>query len=312
MRTIPNDATERIRKLTVSVVTASFNADCFLEDCLASVQEQQSLSSPEHIVIDGGSTDGTVEILQGWLSSNSSPSSASLRLRASPSSVLRFLSEPDKGQSDAFNKGVSMASGEWICWLNADDMLAPGAVTAFQKALAANPDADVIYGHVQFIQEDSSPAWISYHLPFFYPLLFNGCYVPPSSGTFFRRDLLLREPLDIDYHYVMDVEWFLRCGRNLRAVCVDQVLSHFRISSDAKTSEMIRSGKITDQHYVERENYRRKYIYSQWPTLTEEQARNRFHRRHRFYLLLYNLLKLRYAWRYFKTRIKDPRIGANK
>lgn len=302
MRTIPNDATERIRKLTVSVVTASFNADCFLEDCLASVQEQQSLSSPEHIVIDGGSTDGTVEILQGWLSSNSSPSSASLRLRASPSSVLRFLSEPDQGQSDAFNKGVRRATGDWICWLNADDKLAPGAISAFDQALAAHPDADVIYGHVQFIHEDSSPAWVSYHLPFWYPLILNGCYTPPSVGTFFRRDLLLREPLDIDYHYVMDVEWFLRCGRNLKAICADQVLSHFRISDNAKTSEMIRSGQITERHREERENYRRKHVYSQWPGLSEDRARKKFERRRRLFLWLYKAMKMRYALRYLAAR----------
>ena len=270
------------RKL--SVITASFNARRFLEECLQSVASQSKNGMPlEHILCDGGSTDNTISLLRNW-------------------PKVRWISEPDQGQCDAFNKGVVMSTCEWICWLNADDMLAPGAVAAFRRTLEKHPNADVIYGHVQFIHEDSNPAWICYHLPYFYPLIFNGCYVPPSSGTFFRRDLLLRNPLDVNYHYVMDVEWFLRCGRNLRAVCVDQVLSHFRIISDAKTSEMIRSGKITERHALERENYRRKHVYSQWPGLSEEQARRKFKRRQRLFLWLYKAMKMRYALRYLAAR----------
>jgi glycosyltransferase involved in cell wall biosynthesis len=269
----------------VSVITASFNSAKFLSACLQSVSRKGSKESfLEHIVCDGGSIDPTTEIL-------------------SRHPEVRWVSEPDRGQADAFNKGVAMAKGEWVCWLNADDMLAPGAVAAFAETLARHPQAQVIYGHVQFVDEDSQPVKRSYHLPFHYPLILNGCYVPPSSGTFFRKDLLLQEPLDPDYHYVMDVEWFLRCGRNLRAVCVNQVLSHFRISSDAKTSEMIRSGRITERHAAERETYRRKYIYSQWPQLTEAQARHRFEKRQRIYRLLYYTLKMRYAFRYLRARV---------
>jgi len=96
----------------------------------------------------------------------------------------------------------------------------------------------------------------------------------------------------------MDVEWFLRYGRDLNAVVVDQVFSHFRISADAKTSEMIRSGQITDRHREERENYRRKHVYSQWPGLTEDQARQKFERRQKLYRILYKAMKMRYALRY--------------
>lgn len=268
----------------ISVVTAAFNASAFLPDCLKSVRSQTcGPNGITHVVIDGGSNDGTLEILEN-------------------APGVRWISESDRGQADAFNKGVRLADGEWICWLNADDMLAPGAVEAFSRTLAKHPRADVIYGHVQFVTEDSQPAWTSYHLPFFFPLVRSGCYVPPSSGTFFRRELLLREPLDPDYHFVMDVEWFLRCGGKLQAVLVDQTLSRFRISADAKTSEMIRSGKITSRHAEERENYRRRHIYSQWPHLHEDAARNRFERQRKWYLWLYKALKMRYALRYLQQR----------
>lgn len=278
----------------ISVVSAVFNAAEFITDCLRSVREQVATDvTIEHIVVDGASTDGTGDILRQWADGEG---------KTMQGYSERFISEPDKGQSDAFNKGVAMAKGEWICWLNADDLLAPRAIRAFENALQKNPEADVIYGHVQFINEDSSPAWISYQIPYFYPLNMWGCYAPPSVGTFFRRDLLLQEPLGINYHYVMDVEWFLRCGRNLNTICVDQVFSHFRISANAKTSEMIRSGKITERHALERESYRRRHVYSQWPWLSEEQARRKFKRRQRLFLWLYKAMKMRYALRYLAAR----------
>lgn len=243
----------------------------------------------EHIIIDGASTDDTQDFLRDW-----APGIQNYR--------FTFLSEPDQGQSDAFNKGVRRATGDWICWLNADDLLAPGAVAAFQKALTKKPAADLVYGHVQFINEEGSPAWVSYQLPYVYVLTLNGCYAPPSVGTFFRRELLLLNPLDEDFHYVMDTEWYLRCGKNLKSVLVDQIFSHFRISAQAKTSEMIRSGKVTERHFQERENFRRKYVYFRWPKLTEDQARRRFERRQRLFRALYYILKIQYIFRYWKDR----------
>lgn len=193
---------------------------------------------------------------------------------------------------------MARASGDWICWLNADDELAPGAIAAFQRTLKRRPDADVIYGHVQFIDEESRPLWVCYHLPYFYGLTLYGCYAPPSTGTFFRRDLLLREPLDLDYHYVMDSEWFLRCGGKIKAVLVDEVFCRFRISGGSKTGTNITVGEVKPRHAEEREMYRRAHIYRRWPGLTEEQARARLVRRRKGWMLLYNFLKLRYAWRY--------------
>ncbi len=266
----------------ISVVTAAYNAASFLPDCLKSVEAQTGVL--EHVVVDGGSKDGTIEILQ-------------------TRPLVRWLSEPDNGQADAFNKGVAMAKSDWICWLNADDALAPGAVEAFVQTLAKNPDADVIYGHVLFIDEGSRPVKTSYHLPFWYPLVLNGCYIPPSSGTFFRREWLVKEPLNPDYHFVMDVEWFLRCGPRIRAVLADRIFSHFRISATAKTSEMIRSGRVTERHELERENYRRAHVYPQWPGLSEGEARDKFLKRQSRFRVLYKLMKLRYVFRYARERL---------
>ena len=163
-------------------------------------------------------------------------------------------------------------------------------------------EADVIYGHVQFIDEPSRSLWTSYQLPYRPSLVADNVYVPPTSGTFFRRDLLLREPLDLGYHYVMDVEWFLRCGRRLHAVLCDCVFGRFRISSQGKTSEYIRSGAISAAHAEERERYRTRHIYPRWPGLAPEQARRKLERRQVIGRLHYYWLKLRYAPRYVADR----------
>jgi Glycosyltransferases involved in cell wall biogenesis len=269
----------------ITVVTAAYNAAQFLPDSLDSIERQIPCQYElEHLVIDGGSTDGTLDLL-----------------RSRPK--VRWVSEPDRGQADAFNKGVALSDAEWICWLNADDLLTPNAVATFAKAINGSHPADVVYGHVQFVQENLDPAWLCYHLPFWYPLIWYGCYTPPSSGTFFRRELLLKEPLDTDFHFVMDVEWFLRCGSRIRALAVDSIFSKFRISSHAKTSEMIRFGRINERHAAEREKYRQKYVYSRWPDLTLEEARNRFAFRRKLFRLVYLLFKARYLPRYARNRL---------
>jgi glycosyltransferase involved in cell wall biosynthesis len=249
----------------------------------------------KHIVVDAASTDGSVELLGSWAATHAEPRSDSYR--------FAFISEPDRGQSDGFNKGVRLADTEWICWLNSDDELAPGAFHAFFDVLAGHPEADFVYGHVAFIDETSHPVKTSYTLPYAHSLIKNGVWTPPSSGTFFRRRLFLNELLDTNYHYVMDVEWFLRCGASLNAVLSDHIFSRFRISKEGKTSEMIVSGQITDSHHQERERYRQKYIYTQWPNLSLEQARHKLARRQRLYKIYYYWLKARYIPRYLADRL---------
>jgi len=277
--------------MLISVVTSVRNGERFLPRCLESVGAAADTMRGrpeiklEHVVCDGASTDGTVALLEAR-------------------SGVRWTSEPDSGQSEGFNKGVAMAKGEWICWLNADDELDPGATAAFLRALERHPEADVIYGHVEFIDEQSQPLWTSYQLPYRYSLIADNVYVPPTSGTFFRHDLLLKEPLDPSYHYVMDVEWFLRCGGRLRAVLCDGVFGRFRVSSQGKTSEHIRSGAMSSAHANERERYRAAHIYPRWPGLAPEQARRKLQRRQALGRIRYCLLKMRYAPRYAADRLR--------
>ena len=121
----------------ITIVTPSYNQASFIEEALLSVQKQ-NYPSVEHIVIDGASTDGTVEILKrygnlsGW-------------------EHLRWISEPDQGQSDALNKGFRMATGEIIGWLNSDDRYRANCFSYVASAFGQTPDTDVLYGDCTWI-----------------------------------------------------------------------------------------------------------------------------------------------------------------
>jgi len=109
----------------------------------------QSGAEVEHVVVDGGSTDGTVELLETYEGRYD----------------LRWVSEQDNGQSDAINKGVEMASGEWILWVNSDDYLLPGAIETLVKAAADQPGADVIYGDYLFVDAAGDEIGRKYSIP---------------------------------------------------------------------------------------------------------------------------------------------------
>jgi len=183
--------------LKLTVVTPSFNHADFLQDALLSVKEQ-SYPSVEHIIVDGASTDHTCDLLRknaatpGW-------------------EHLRWISEPDKGQSDAINKGFRMATGDLMAWLNADDYLLPGSLEAIAQYAAAHPEVDVVYGDSIFVRKDGDLLRAKKEHAFdFRVLLYRGCYIQ-SNTTFYRRrvideGLLLQE----SYRVCMDYEYFVR------------------------------------------------------------------------------------------------------
>ena len=181
------------KKLTFSVVTPSFNQAAFLADAIESVCAQGYGGQVEHIVIDGGSTDGSLRLLQS-------------------AKHLWWVSESDRGQSHALNKGFELTSGELIGWLNADDFYLESLFDRVASYAAAHPDVDVIYGDCVFV--DGSGGLLRSKSEHHFDrniLLYYGCFIPTTS-TFFRRRVLeggllhLRE----DLHYLMDYELFLR------------------------------------------------------------------------------------------------------
>jgi glycosyltransferase involved in cell wall biosynthesis len=182
----------------LSVVTPVFNPGRYLERCLDSVAALAV--DHEHVVVDGGSTDGTVQLL-----------------RSRGDERLRWVSEPDRGQTHAVNKGLEMARGELLMWVNGDDEVVPAGVQAAVEHLERVPAAQVVYGGLDFTDADGTvrrayrPAGWSWHR---YLLL--GDYVP--TPTFVFRASRFREvgPLDESWVDAADYDFYLRLTHAVR------------------------------------------------------------------------------------------------
>lgn len=209
----------------ISIITPSFNQRAFIADALDSVR-MQDYPTVEHLVVDGGSTDGTVEYLQSLSSKREWE-------------YLRWISEPDKGQSDALNKGFKMASGDIIGWLNSDDLYRCGCFTKVVKAFCEYPDVDVFYGDYTWIDECGRLLQVRREVKFNpFVLLYHRTLCVPSPSSFFGRRIFEDQNfVDISYHYAMDWEFFLRLTvRGYRFQHLPELLADFRWQPNSKTS----------------------------------------------------------------------------
>lgn len=171
----------------------------------------------ELIIQDGGSTDGSAVVAARFGDDR-----------------ISFVSEPDSGQSDALNRAIGRARGEWIAWLNVDDLFRPGLFAAAE----AHPDADLIYGDFEWIDGDGRvirhfrpPSELTRER-----LLADGCYLF-SGAMLIRRSVFERfGGLDERLHLAMDYELYLRIAPHVRARYVPQTFGAFRVHGDSKTS----------------------------------------------------------------------------
>ena len=195
-----------------SIVTPSFNQGRFLRDCIESVQAQ-TLVEWEHIVIDAGSTDETLEVLKAY-------------------PHLQWISEPDKGQSDGINKGFRRATGDWVMWLNGDDYLLPGALARVAAFAEQHPEADVIYGGWHFVDEQKHITSTSKVFPIDKGMMiYYGPYIG-STACFYRRRTVIAEGhlLNVEFRIDMDGEYYARLlTLGKRFVYFPDVLACFRI-----------------------------------------------------------------------------------
>ncbi|NKD76834.1 glycosyltransferase [Haematospirillum sp. H1815] len=177
----------------ITVVTPSFNQAVFLERTICSVLDQ-GYPNLEYIIVDGGSTDGSVEIIRKYADH-----------------LAWWVSEPDRGQSHAINKGLQRATGDWVGWQNSDDVYFPGAFAQLAEAARQWPSAGLIIGDMQLIDEnDQLIRNICYVRPTYTSLLAEGM-VLTNQAAFWRRCLHDRVGwLDETLHYCFDYEWFLR------------------------------------------------------------------------------------------------------
>jgi glycosyltransferase involved in cell wall biosynthesis len=199
----------------VSIVTPSLEQGRFIEDAIRSVLEQD-YPRIEHIVVDGGSKDETLDVLA-----------------AHPD--LTWVSEPDEGQADAVNKGFRMAHGEIFGWLNADDAYLPGAVSAAVAALRST-EAGLVHGGWRQIDEGGATIRDIAPVPYDHGAELNDRNAVCQPGAFFTREAFETVGgLDTSLRYAMDYELWLKLGARFPVTHVDKVLGAYRLHPASKT-----------------------------------------------------------------------------
>ncbi len=217
--------------MKVSIVTPSFNQEKFLRLTAASVLGQAGEFELEWIVIDGGSSDGSVEFLK----SLNDPR-------------VRWISEKDVGQSDAVNKGLALCTGEIVGWLNSDDLYLPSTIEAVVKAFASTPEARWAVGRYQII--DDAGAVIRRRIVrykekqlrrYTYRALLRENIIP-QPAAFWRREFGESVGLlDTSLHFTMDYDYWLRMGWHHDPLFIDRELAQFRVHHASKTGVINRA-----------------------------------------------------------------------
>jgi glycosyltransferase involved in cell wall biosynthesis len=180
----------------VSIVTPSFNQVEYLEAAIQSVLTQD-YPNIEYIVIDGASTDGSAAIIERYASQ-----------------LAYSVSEPDHGQADAINKGLTRIKGEFVAWLNSDDFYLPGAVSSAVAAFVRNPDAGLAYADVQAVNAAGQPLNRIRYQPYMLADLL-ALRIIGQPAVFIRRAALEKAGfLDEDYQYLLDHHLWVRIARD--------------------------------------------------------------------------------------------------
>ena len=203
----------------ISIVTPSYNQAEFIEETIQSVLTQD-YARREYLILDGGSTDGSAHIIRRYADQ-----------------LDYWVSEPDRGQSHAINKGLARAQGDVLTWLNSDDVYLPGALSAVAECFDRHPEVDLVYG--DFVFTDLQGAVLRRRKVFpkisYAQLVFHDYLGQPA--VFFRRSLFEQVgPVDESLYYSMDWDLFLRMWKVAHPMHLSRELATFRLNHLAKTN----------------------------------------------------------------------------
>ena len=216
----------------LTIITPVFNGIRFIEFCIRNVIEQ-NCPDAEHIIVDGGSTDGTVEIIKRY---------------AAEYPHIHWVSEHDKGQSDAMNKGILLASGAVLSFLNVDDYYEPGALCEALALFEELPEPALMVGNCSIWDDNgnlldvSKPSEIS-----FLALLeekFHKAFPMNPSAYFYHKSL--HEVIgiyDVEEHFGMDLHFIFKAVQAAQVKYVDKTFGNYRYLSDTKTFKDVESGQ---------------------------------------------------------------------
>ena len=203
----------------ISIITPSFNQGQFIEETILSVLKQD-YPNIEYIIIDGGSSDNTVEIIKKYADR-----------------VAYWVSEKDSGQSEAINKGFRKATGDIVCWINSDDVFLPGAIKSVIKYFSLHKKIDFLNGFTLFMDKNSKILYNNFTLKQKKWYAKHGIYYVSQPSMFWKKSIfdsigLLRE----DFHAAMDQEFLIRIFKNnLKVGQVKKILAGYRVHGTSKT-----------------------------------------------------------------------------
>jgi len=204
----------------ISIVTPSYNQGQFLEETILSIISQ-NYPNLEYIIIDGGSTDDSVDIIDKY-----------------KDRLTYWVSEKDQGQTHAINKGLKKATGEIMNWINSDDLLTPGALQAVGQMFADFPESEFCFGDFDVIDKGGQMIFSRKSPPYHYRQLFYGRQFSYQPAVFFRRHVLEKiGRLDETLNFCMDLEFWIRATRQgCTFHQIKKPLALARMHGDAKTT----------------------------------------------------------------------------
>jgi glycosyltransferase involved in cell wall biosynthesis len=203
----------------VSIVTPSFNQGRFLEETISSILNQD-YPHIEYILVDGGSTDESLEIIHRYADR-----------------LSWWVSEPDRGQTDAINKGFGRARGEILAWLNSDDTYLPGAISSAVSYLQEHLEAGMVYGDANLVDEAGVTIGKFPARQTDYRRLRRGYVHIPQQASFFRSSLWQQvAPLDPTFYFAMDYDLWVRLAKLAPLHYHPQLWANFRLHGGGKTS----------------------------------------------------------------------------
>lgn len=207
-----------MNKPLVTIVTPSYNQAEFLEKTILSVLAQD-YPNIEYIVIDGGSTDKSLEIINKY-----------------SSDIQYWVSEKDQGQTSAINKGFEKANGKYIAWLNSDDTYEPNAVTFAVDYLENNADVGLFYGDADFIDVNDNFIGKFPAAQTNYKKLRQGYVHVAQQSAFWKKSLWDQVgPLDESFYFAMDYDLWTRLAKVSKVKYIAKTLANFRLHGDSKT-----------------------------------------------------------------------------
>ena len=241
--------------MKISIITTNFNTKKYLEKTIESVLNQKGNFELEYIIVDGGSTDGSLDIIKKY------------------ADRIRFISEKDKGQADGINKGLRMSTGDVVAYLNADDMYTEDTLERVVEYFNSQPESKWLTGYCRIIDENDKEIrrYVTQYKNWklrkfsFNQLLIEDCISQPS--TFWRRELLNEIGyFDESLHYAMDHDYWCRIAQKHPLHLIRVYLAEFRFTSDTKTGSGIEKTLKESREVAER------YTDSKWILLRQSMS----------------------------------------